>query len=78
MYKDIARYVPERKKWYIFDGKRWVADIGGLKAMELAKELCDALIVYTAGIKDESRRDAFLKFCKQWNQRRFRETYLKE
>jgi putative DNA primase/helicase len=78
MYKDIARYVPERKKWYIFDGKRWVADIGSLKAMELAKELCDALIVYTAGIKDESRRDAYLKFCKQWNQRRFRETYLKE
>ena len=78
MYKDIARYVPERKKWYIFDGKRWVADIGGLKAMELAKELSDALIVYTASIRDETRRTAFLEVCKKWVQRRFRETYLKE
>ena len=70
--------VPERKKWYIFDGKRWVADIGGLKAMELAKELSDALIVYTASIRDETRRTAFLEVCKKWVQRRFRETYLKE
>ena len=78
MYKDIARYVPERKKWYIFDNKRWVADIGGLQAMELAKELSDALVVYTATIRDETRRAAFLEFCKKWIQRRFRETYLKE
>lgn len=78
MYKDIARYVPERKKWYIFDGKRWVADIGGLQAMELAKELSDALVVYTASIREETRRAVFLEFCKKWIQRRFRETYLKE
>lgn len=78
MYKDIARYVPERKKWYIFDGKRWVADIGGLMAMELAKELSDALLVYAATIKDETRRSVFLEVCKKWMQRRFRETYLKE
>ena len=25
-YKDIARYVPERKMWFIYDGIRWVAD----------------------------------------------------
>ena len=78
MYKDIARYVPERKKWYIFDGKRWVADVGGLMAMELAKELSDALLVYTSTIRDETRRSVFLEVCKKWIQRRFRETYLKE
>lgn len=41
VFKDIARYVPERKKWFIYDGTRWVADIGSLKAMELAKDLAD-------------------------------------
>lgn len=78
VYKDIARYVPERKKWYIYDGSRWVADIGGLMAMELAKELSDGILQYTATIKDESLRAAFLDSCKKWTQRRFRETYLKE
>lgn len=45
VFKDIARYVPERKKWFIYDGKHWVADIGSLKAMELAKDLADAWLM---------------------------------
>ncbi len=28
IFKDIARYVPERKKWYIYDGIRWVRILG--------------------------------------------------
>lgn len=35
IFKEVARYVPERKKWYIYDGIRWVADVGSLKAMVL-------------------------------------------
>ena len=46
VYKDIARYVPERKKWYVYDGTRWIPDIGGLKTMELAKSLADSLVRY--------------------------------
>lgn len=43
VHKRVARYVSERKKWYIYDGSRWVPDIGGLMAMELCKELADGL-----------------------------------
>lgn len=78
MFKDIARYVPERKKWFVYDGKRWKADIANLYIMELGKDLADAILLYTATIKDESLRALFLKQSKYWQQRRFRETYIKE
>ncbi|WP_320123029.1 phage/plasmid primase, P4 family [uncultured Sphaerochaeta sp.] len=78
VYKDIARYVPERRKWYIYDGKRWVADIGSLKAMELCKDLADSMLLYALSIKEENARTGFLKNCQKWQQRRVRETYLKE
>ena len=78
VFKGIARFVPERKMWYIYDGIRWVPDIGSLKAMELCKDLADALTLYATAIADEGVRTAFLEVCKKWQQRRYRETFLKE
>lgn len=78
VFKDVARYVPERKMWFIYDGIRWVPDVGNLKAMELCKDLTDALILYAASIHDEGVRTVFLDLCKKWHQRRYRETYIKE
>lgn len=78
MFKEIARYVPERKKWFVYDGKRWVPDIANLKIMELDKDLADAMLLYTSTIKDEEKRLLFLKESKYCQQRRFRETYIKE
>ena len=51
VFKTIARYVPERKKWFVYDGKRWVPDIANLKIMELGKDLADAMLLYTSTIK---------------------------
>lgn len=78
VFKDIARYVPERRMWYIYDSIRWVPDVGSLKAMELCKDLADAMTLYATAIVDEGVRTAFLETCKKWQQRRFRETFLKE
>lgn len=78
VFKDIARYVPERKKWYIYDGTKWYADIGSLKAMELCKDLADAILLYATKIHDEHLRKVLLDSCKKWNQRRHRETFLKD
>lgn len=55
MFKTIARYVPERKKWFVYDGKRWGPDIANLKIMELGKDLADAMLLYTSTIKDEEK-----------------------
>mgnify|MGYP000952643638 FL=1 len=78
VYKDICRFVPERKKWYVFNGKYWQADVGNLKAMELCKSLADSLLQYALTINEEHLRTNLLKECGKWQQRRFRETYLKE
>lgn len=78
VYRDICRFVPERKKWYVFGGKCWQADVGSLKAMKLCKSLADSLLQYALTIREEHLRTNFLKECAKWQQRRFRETYLKE
>lgn len=31
MFKEIARYVPELKKWFVYDGKRFLPIMGVLK-----------------------------------------------
>lgn len=70
-YKDIARYVPERNKWYIFK-KIWQPDAG--KLMELCKELANAVIEYAKLQDDESIR----AFANKWQYRRMRETIIKD
>ncbi len=77
-YRDVARYVPERKLWYIFQGKRWEPDIGGLRAMELCKKLANELMVYAVGISDEQLRKDYIDRCKKWQARKTRETILKD
>ena len=63
IFKSIARYVLERKKWYIYDGMRWKPDVGSLKVMELSKDLADALIMHATTIKNEEVRTFFLAIC---------------
>lgn len=77
-FKEIARYVPERKKWYLYNGAVWYADTGGLKAMELCKELADALTMYALTIEDERRRKDYLAHASKWQRRPYRETILKD
>ena len=78
VFKDKARYVPERKKWFCFDGSRWCEDVESLKTMELCKELANALLKHAITITDEHKRTEFLKHCNKWQVRRNRETILKD
>jgi putative DNA primase/helicase len=78
VFKDIARYVPERKKWYVYDGKRWFADMESLKTMELAKGLGDSLIRYCLTIKDERKRKDYLDYAGKWQVRNRRITYIRD
>jgi len=76
IYRDIARYVPERKGWYVYDGKRWVQDLESLLTMELCKDLADKLLTYTTTIKDERLRNDYLDYVKRWQKRNYRNTIL--
>lgn len=77
-YKAIARYVPERKCWYCYDGGIWRQDVGNLRTMEYVKELADALMSYALTIEDERRRTAYIAYCNRWQKRNNRETFLKD
>jgi len=77
-YNRVARYVPERKLWYVFQGKRWIPDIGGLTAMQLCKKLADQLLTYALRIRDEQARKEFIDQSMKWQARRTRETILKD
>ena len=76
VFKAIARFVPERKQWFIYDGTRWVSDAGALKAMELCKALANALMRYALEIHDEHKRKSYIDFCRKWQSRHIRITIL--
>lgn len=72
-YKDKARYVPERKMWFVYNGKAWEPDPGNLRAMELCKKLADELTIYALSISED-----YLDFAHKWQSRKYRETILKD
>ena len=77
-YKGIARYVPERKQWFVYNCKAWQSDIGNLKVMSLCKRLANKLMVYALSINDERLRKDYIDFVRKWQLRRSRETILKD
>ncbi len=76
-YNSIARYVPERKQWFMYDGKAWRGDIGNLKVMSLCKRLANKLLVYALSIKEERSRKDYIEYISKWQMHRYRETILK-
>lgn len=66
------------KRWYIYNGRVWEPDSGNLKAMELCKDLADALAVYALSIQDEKQRIAYQAHVGKWQRRNNRETILKD
>lgn len=77
-YRDTARYVPERKKWFVYNGLVWEPDTGSLRTMELCKKLADALVVYALSLPDGAVRDEYRQFVERWQKRYNRETVLKD
>lgn len=69
-------YVPERKRWFIYDQTRWIPDLEDLQVMELCKQLANAVMLYGLSIKDEKLRTQFLKMANKWQMRRTRLTIL--
>lgn len=77
-YRAVARFVPERKMWYVYDGCVWKPDVGNLRAMQLCKRLADLLLIHALTIASEDQRDDYIRFMKKWQLRRSREVILKD
>ena len=79
LFGAAACFVPERKKWYVYDGKRWCPDVANMKVMELCKLAADALMRYTIqAVSDEKLRADYIKHVSKWQQFKYRETILKD
>lgn len=77
-YKDEARFVTLRNKWFIYNGKIWVPDESNLRAAELCKKLAKQLTKYAWTLQDEKMQQNYLKFLIKWQGRNYRETILKD
>ncbi|NCB94063.1 MAG: nucleoside triphosphatase [Clostridia bacterium] len=77
-YKDVLRYVPERRTWFDYQAGIWTADIGGLKAMYRCMKLANLLHLYALEIKDEHQRKSYMDYSKRWQSHGYRVNVLKD
>jgi len=75
-FKNISRYVPEAKSWYVYDGRVWRLDLGNMRVAQQARDLMDYLLDCRKYITDEERQDAWIKFIATRRQKRHRDTML--
>lgn len=79
LFSGVACFVPERKKWFVFDGACWQPDTANMKVMGMCKQAADALMSYTVQeISDEKLRTDYIKHISRWQQYKYRETVLKD
>lgn len=72
-------YVIEAKTWYIYRGRFWKKDEGGLYVMELCKDFAQALIAYAESQDDGSDESKlFIKYVAGFHSRRRRESLLSD
>ncbi|NLW78758.1 MAG: nucleoside triphosphatase [Ruminococcaceae bacterium] len=75
---DVWRYVPERKKGFVYDGKRWQPDMDNVKAHSLCKKLAHLLMNYAMGLPEDKHKLDYMKFVQNWQRRAYRETIIRD
>ncbi len=77
-YKDILRFVPERKSWFFYGGGIWQKDMGSLRAMKYCMELADLMYTFALEVRDEDKRKAYMKYVGRWQSHANRVNILKD
>lgn len=77
-FQPIARFNRDRGIWYVYDGRIWRPDEGGLKVAELAKLLADKLYTFALQIKDEDVRNRYIKRVQKLQLRKNRKTMVED
>lgn len=78
VFANCLVYVPEKKSWFCYTGKRWTQDTGNVQSKELCKRLADGLNTYALTIEDERQRTDYIRFSSKWQGRQYRETVLSD
>lgn len=78
IFKDKCRYNVTAKEWYVYNGKNWEEDTGGMIVSSLAKKLSIELYSYSFGLEDEKRASEYRKHLAKLGQLKYRETMIKD
>ena len=78
MFKSQLRYNTTAKQWYYYNSKVWNKDAGAMIARQKLKELSKTLLEYITYIKDEDKKDKFLKYVKTLGNYNIRKKILED
>ena len=73
-----ARYVPERKCWFVYEDGYWQPDVGALKVMELCKQLAYCVVDYAHEVCTDEKDYARYRRALKWHKRKVRETVIRD
>lgn len=59
LYKNKMHYVPEKKTYYIFNGKKWVPDIEHIQVKSYAKDFIKSILTYILEHEKENTEEIF-------------------
>lgn len=76
-YGQVLKYSYNRKKWYIWTGKKWTLDESG-EVKKLADEICEDLKREAWMIPDEDLQEAALRFAKRTASSNAKEAMIRE
>lgn len=77
-YQKDARFCPEAKSWYIYNGGRWKKDVGSLLVSAKIKEFVRLMALYCGEIPDEEKRKQYMSFVSKMGDRRFRDRLMRD
>lgn len=80
VFKESTLYCPEAKSWYVYDGKRWVKDVGDLETMDRLITFTKLLNLYANELSsaDDSVLEKYKKFLSKLSDRRVRDRILRD
>lgn len=76
-YKDILRFVPERKMWFYYENGIWQPDKSNIRAMKYCMDLADLMYTFALEIRDEDKRKGYMKYVSRWQSHNNRVNILK-
>jgi len=75
-YKNICRYCPEAKSWYVYDGRVWRLDVGGIITSQYGKALTYYMLECQKYLDDDTQRENWIKYVANRIKKKNRDIYL--
>ena len=78
LFRNECRFNVTAKEWFHYNGKIWELDAISMEALQKAKQLSDALLIYAANLEDERTKTEYVKFVSRYGQLKYRTTMIND